>query len=220
MKPIVLFGTGVYASMVFYYLSRQPGSEVVGFTVDPEYSPGDKFCGLKVVPFQEAPKAFPPAEYDLLVAVGYSQVNKVRAEKCRQAKEKGYRLASLIHPTNVLWDGFQPGENCIFFENNVFQPFSKVGHNVCVWAGSLVSHHAELGDNVYVAPGAVISGGAKIGKNSFIGSNATIRDGVRIGESCVIGAGAVILKDIGDDEVVAGPEPRLLPIKSSDLKNI
>jgi sugar O-acyltransferase (sialic acid O-acetyltransferase NeuD family) len=206
--------------LVFYYLSRQPGCRVAGFTVDPGYFSGETLCGLKVVPFNEIERFFPPTDYDMLVSVGYSQVNAVRARKCLEAKEKGYRLASFIHPTSVLWEGFLPGENSIFFEENVFQPFSKIGNNLCVWAGCLISHHAELGDNVYLAPGVVISGGAKIGNNTFIGSNATIRDNVNIGKNCVIGAGAVILHDVGDNEVYAGPEPRLLAIKSYELKNI
>ncbi len=206
--------------MVHHYLSRQSASRVAAFTVDAQYSPGESFCGLKVAPFAEVERLFPPAEYDMLVAVGYSQVNRIRAEKCREAKSKGYRLASFLHPTNVFWDGFQPGENCIFFENNVFQPFSKIGNNVCVWAGSDICHHAEVGDNVYIAPGVVVSGGVRIGDNSFIGSNATIRDQVKIGKNCVIGAGAVILHDVGDNEVHAAPEPRQLSVKSNELKNI
>jgi len=218
VKPIVLFGVGPLASLLRDYLSQQKGARVAGFTADKKYLSSAEYCGLPAVPFEKVEHRFPPGRFDLLVGVGYSKMNRVRAEKCRQAKAKGYRLASFIHPTTTRWKGFAPGENSVILENNVFQPHSEIGNNVCVWSGCLISHHTVLGDNVFLAPGAVLCGQVRVGDNCFIGANATIRNGVRVAPNCVIGAGAVILEDTRENGVYRAPAARKLGIKSHDLK--
>lgn len=216
----MIFGSGPYASLVHDYLSNGSGIKVAGFTVNREYMSDSKCCGLELLPFEEIETHFPPSDFEMLVAVGYSQMNRIRAEKCLEAKNKGYRLSSFIHPSNVQWPGMIIGENCIILENNVFQAHSKIGNNVCVWAGSVISHHVELKDNVFVAPGAVIAGNVQVGENCFIGANATIRNGVKIGKNCVIGAGAVILDDTHEEGVYVAPHAQKLSIKSLGLNSL
>ena len=43
-----------------------------------------------------------------------------------------------------------------------------------------------------------------IGDNCWIGANATICPGVTLGDNVVVGAGAVVVKDCGDNVVIAG----------------
>ena len=51
---------------------------------------------------------------------------------------------------------------------------------------------------------AVILGSVKIGKYSYIGANSTIKQGVLIGNNVVVGAGAVVVKNVKDNDIVAG----------------
>lgn len=44
----------------------------------------------------------------------------------------------------------------------------------------------------------------KIGNDVWIGANVYIKNGVKIGNGVIIGAGSVVLKDVGDYEIIAG----------------
>jgi carbonic anhydrase/acetyltransferase-like protein (isoleucine patch superfamily) len=105
-------------------------------------------------------------------------------------------------------------------ENNVLQPYVKVGRNVIMWSGNHVGHHTTIEDNCFIASQAVISGSVVVGAGTFIGVNATLRDGIVIGKRNVIGASALILKDTEDEDVFIGPAAQKIPKKSSELRNI
>src|SRR3954469_3953606 len=96
MANIVIFGTGDIARLAHHYFSHDSDHEVVAFTVDRQYLSGSQFCGLSLVDFARLPELYPPSEYHLFVAVSYSGVNKVRAEKYFEAKRLGYQMASYV----------------------------------------------------------------------------------------------------------------------------
>ena len=192
-RPIVIFGTGELAQLACTYFTHDSDRSVAAFTVDREYIATGQCMSLPVVPFDEVVKRFPPAEYDMFVAIGYAKLNAARAEKCRQAKNLGYQLASFISSRSSVWPDLKVGENCLVMEGNLLQPFVTLGNNIIVWCGSLISHHVEIGDDCFIAAHVVISGQVKIGRNCFIGVNATVRDKITIADRTIIGAGALIL---------------------------
>ena len=54
MKPVLIFGAGEIAEVAHYYFTRDTRNPVAGFTVDAAYLKESRFCGLPVVPFEEA----------------------------------------------------------------------------------------------------------------------------------------------------------------------
>ena len=151
--------------------------------------------GLPVVPFEEIETAFPPEHYQMFVAIGYRNLNAARAGKYRQAKAKGYALASYVSTRSLLWPDLKLGDNCLILEGNTIQPFVTIGSNVIIWCGNLISHHVHIGDNAFIASHVVVSGGVKIGRSCFIGVNATLREHLSIADNTIVGAGALILKN-------------------------
>jgi sugar O-acyltransferase (sialic acid O-acetyltransferase NeuD family) len=220
MKPVVVFGVGQVAEVIQYYIDHESDRRVAAFTVDASYITESQHLGLPVVPFEEITRSFPPAEYDMFVAVSFRGVNKGREEKAGEAMSKGYSLIGHLSPRAVVWSGFELHPNTFIMENNVIQPYVKVGRNVIMWSGNHVGHHSTIEDHCFIASQAVISGAVVIGEGSFVGVNATIRDNVKIGKRNVIGAGALILKDTEDEAVYIGPAGTLIPKKSSELRNI
>ena len=63
----------------------------------------------------------------MFVAVGYSKVNAVRAEKFAAARAKGYRIATYLSSRATIFAGFEPKENCFILEDNTIQPFASIG---------------------------------------------------------------------------------------------
>ena len=77
-RPIVLFGAGAIAEVAHYYFTKDEGRRVAAFTVDREHIVEDRFCGVPVVAFDTLVPEFPPEEFDVFIAVGYTKLNALR----------------------------------------------------------------------------------------------------------------------------------------------
>ena len=55
---------------------------------------------------------------------------------------------------------------------------------------------------------------AKIGDNVYIGPSVCIVENIHIGNNATIGAGAIVVKDVPDDNTVAGNPARVISMKT------
>lgn len=218
MANIVIFGAGNIAELAHYYFTKDSSHTVVAFTVDKEFIKEENFCGLPVIAFQDVEKEYPPKDYSMFIAVSYAKVNKVRAQKYLEAKEKGYSLVSYISSKTTIFDNVETGENCFILEDNTLQPFVKIGNNVTLWSGNHIGHHSQIGDHCFISSHVVVSGGVKIEPNCFLGVNATLRDHIVIARECVISAGALILKDTVEKGVYSAVPTELSRVPSDRLR--
>lgn len=202
MKKIVIFGTDVMAEYVYASLTDDINfkNQIVAFTVDREHMEETEKFGLPVVSFEEIEKVYLPEEHWMMVAMGYTDMNIIRSEKCDLAKEKGYKLYTHICSGSKLPSSVKVGENCFVSDGVSLQPFISIGNNTFIFGGAAIGHHTSIGSNCWITAGAVIGGNAKIGNNVFMGLNSTIVDGVVIGPDNFIGAGALIARCTGDGE--------------------
>ena len=220
MKPLVIFGAGDLAEVAWFYFARDAGADVKAFTVDASHVQADQLQGLPIVPFEDVEANFPPAKHDLFVAMSYSGLNAIRAERCRQAKEKGYALRTYVSSKATVWPDLALGENCLILEDNTIQPFVRIGNNTTLWCGNHIGHHVRIEDNCFITSHVVLSGGVRIGSNTFLGVNSTVRDHVTVGARSVIGAGALVLEDVPDDGVVAARGTELSKVPSYRLRRL
>jgi sugar O-acyltransferase (sialic acid O-acetyltransferase NeuD family) len=202
-QKVVVFGTGDFARIAAVYLGVDSPHEVVAFTVNKDYVTGESLLDREVVPFEALESRYPPGEFAMFVAIGFSRVNRARAEIYEQAKAKGYRLVSYVNSKADTWGGIEVGDNTFVFEENVIQPFVRIGSNVVLWSGNHIGHDSVIEDHCFIASHAVISGNVTIGEYSFVGVNATFRDGIRVAPRNIIGAGALIMKDTEEGAVHA-----------------
>jgi sugar O-acyltransferase (sialic acid O-acetyltransferase NeuD family) len=220
MAKVIIFGNGQVASVAYFYLTHDSPHDVVAFTVDQEYITEKTLFNLPVVPFEHIESVYDAGQHKMLVMVSYRNVNKLRAEKYYQAKEKGYELIRYVSSKAATWPGLVLGDNCFIMEDNVIQPFVEIGNNVIVWSGNHIGHHTIIKDHCFIASHVVVSGSVTVEPYTFLGVNATIRDGITIARECVIGAGAVILKSTSEQEVYAVKPTKKFPMKSSQIKKI
>lgn len=220
LKDIVVFGTGPIAELAALYFREDAGRRVAGFTVDSAYATAPEFGGLPLVAFEEVEARFPPAEFDVFVALAYTKLNKLRRARVDEASAKGYGIAHYVSTRATRFSTFQPAENQFILEDNTIQPFASVGRNVTLWSGNHIGHHSTIAEDVFIASHVVVSGGVTIGARSFVGVNVTIRDHVTIGADCVIGAGALVLQDIPDGSVLAPGGTEISKVPSHRLKRI
>ena len=220
MRDIVVFGVGEIAALADFYFTHDSLYQVHAFTVDAAFVTAPTFLDRPVVPFEEVAALYPPDRFDLFVAVSYAKLNAVRAAKAAAARAMGYRLASYVSSKATTFADLSHGDNCFILENNVIQPFARIGANVTLWSGNHIGHHSVIDDDVFLASHVVVSGGVRIGQSSFVGVNVTLRDHVMIGARCVIGAGALVLADLAEASVVAPRGTEVSPVPSNRLRRI
>jgi sugar O-acyltransferase (sialic acid O-acetyltransferase NeuD family) len=194
-RQLVIVGDRPIAEVAFEYFSHDSDYDVAAFTVERAFIGRDALFGRPVVAFEDVHELYPPPAYDLFVAVGYGQMNRLRARLFNEARAKGYRLASYVSSRALVWHDTVVGENAFIFESNVIQPFVTIGDDVVLWSGNHIGHHARIGNHVFISSHVVVAGFVAIGDYSFVGVNATFADNVTVGRDVLVGAGAVVLKD-------------------------
>jgi sugar O-acyltransferase (sialic acid O-acetyltransferase NeuD family) len=209
MKPLVLFGCGKIAEVLLYFFRNHSNRRIVACTVDRSFLPGPEWQGLPAVAFDEVAKHYPPADHDMFVAVGYQEMNALRAETCTKARELGYTLASYVHPDSGLPADCIHGDNCFIMNQVHIHPRVILGNNVFVWSGAMIGHHSSVGDNCWLTSCANISGVVTVGQNCFLAVNATIAHGISIGDNCFIGANTLLTKSAkaGEAYLVESTKP-------------
>lgn len=219
-KEVVLFGTGMVAEVIAVYLERFSDLQVVAYTVDRAYLPGDgMFNGKPAVPWDEIATHYPPGQVRLMGPLTYQRLNQVRRDRYLEGKAMGYDFASFIHPdSHVLTDRL--GEHVIILEENVIQPFAEIGNNVIIWSGNHVGHHSSLGDHCFMASMVGISGATKIGEECYLGGQVGITHGLTIGDRCAMLNAAVVAENLPDDTVIVGAKGEIKPFPSSRLRKI
>lgn len=195
MKQLVVFGAGKIGEVVSHHLLHDGERQISAFTCEGRYVPeAGAFCGRPVVPFERIEKDYPPDRFEMIVAVGYQELNAARRRICEQARAKGYRLASFVSRRAAYGDWLQIGDNCLILDDVIIEPRVLIGNNVVLWSGVLVGHHSVLEDDCWVAGRAVFGGSSKLGAGSFVGLGAVVGPEVEIGAQSFLGAGVVVTK--------------------------
>lgn len=218
MSKVVLFGTGPFAEIAHFLLENDSDHTVVGFTVHDAYRKESTFRGLPLISFESLEEKFPPSEVSLYTAIGYKNVNQLRATVYAEAKARSYSFITYVSSKCTNWCQ-NIGENTFIFEDNTLQPFTRIGNNVVLWSGNHIGHHSVIEDHCYITSHVVISGQVHIGAYTFIGVNATLRDSITVGKLNVIGAGALIMRSTQDHEVYVPERTKVFP-KTSDQINL
>ena len=126
-KKVVLFGTGDFARVASVYLTKDSPHAVVAFTVHEAFLKAPTLLGKPVVPFERVQELYPPDEHAMFVAMGFSKINKARAEIYDACKAKGYQLISYINSKAVHWGEIEYGDNCFVFDKLLEKRIEFVG---------------------------------------------------------------------------------------------
>ena len=205
MQKLVIYGTGLIAEVAAFYFERDSAYEVAAFTNAREFITETTFNNKSIIPFEDLMTSHPPKDYAVFIALGYKNMNQVRQARYTEAKEKGYSLATYVS-TRATYYGTPVGDNCFILENNVIQPFVRIGNNVTLWSGNHIGHHSTIRDHVFISSHVVVSGGCDIGENCFLGVNSTLRDNITLGRFVLVAAGASVMKNCEERMVVRPPQ--------------
>ena len=217
VENVIIYGNGPVAKIAYYSLTHDSSHTVRGFTVDREVIAERQLLGLPVVDFDEIERRFPPAEHRMLVAVGYAQTNRLRAERYQQAGEKGYSFVTYISSRAVIAPDVTVGQNGFIGAHAVIQPSVRIGDNVTVRDQTFIGHDTVIEDHCFLAAGVIVASKVTIEAYSLLGMNATVREGIRLGKACVIGAGVTMLQEAQAKEVYMSRNAQKLPLSSDQI---
>jgi len=118
LKDLIMIGTGSFAKLLSYYVTEYGGRRIAAFSVDSAYINENRtfVLGVNVYPLESVEKTFPPDRFEVILGVGYSKMNQVRKDLFSRCKQKGYTIASFIHPTAVVSKDAKMGEGNILLE--------------------------------------------------------------------------------------------------------
>jgi UDP-3-O-[3-hydroxymyristoyl] glucosamine N-acyltransferase len=102
----------------------------------------------------------------------------------------------------------------------VIEDFVEIGNNTCidraVLGSTLIRRHAkidnlvhiahgvEIGENALIIANAMVAGSVKVGAHAWIAPSSSILNQKSVGARAVVGLGAVVIRDVPEDDIVAG----------------
>lgn len=215
-RKLLIVGAGDFADLWVYYI-RQYFKEytIAACSVDQKYIRQDFWNGIPVIPFEQIEVKCPPAEYDVVVAIGYKQMNNIRKEKLLWCINAGYHLPNFIHPSAWIEADAVMGQGNLILEHAVLAHGVSIGHGNIIWNAVHLSHETKMENFNYLAPGTILAGKSEIGSNCFFGIGSSIRGKRYIADYTVVGAGAYINEKTEKCGVYLPARTKLLPQKKS-----
>lgn len=190
----IIFGVKDFAQLAHWYLTHDSKYQPVAFCVHEAMMSELTFQGLPVVAFENIEQHYPKEEYNFFSPLSPVGMNGLRAEVYEQIKNKGYKFINYISSkATILTEDI--GENNFILENNVIQPFVKVGNNCVFWSGNHIGHHSIINDHVMFTSHVVLSGHCLVGERCYFGVNSTVRDNLVLEGQTLVGQGANVVKN-------------------------
>lgn len=147
-----------------------------------------------------------PAGAPVALAIGN---NAVRATLLTLARERGWTLPALVHPTATISRFARIGEGTVVMPHVVVNARTSIGCACILNTACSVDHDCVLGDAVHLAPGVRLAGTVQVGHDSFVGIGSCVHPGKRLGARVTIGAGSVVVRDIPDEVLAYGVPARV-----------
>lgn len=210
-KKIILIGNGNYADTIRYYIENITDWDLVAYADEFVEGKHATHKGLPFVNVTYLPELYPNNEYEVVLGVGYHNMNSNRKRIYEKMKAMGYRMPNLIHPTVIL-NNTKMGDANVIMSNCVFEPNAEMGSDIIIWDAVLIGHNTFIGDHSHFAAVSMIAGNCKVGESCFLGNHATVKDGGVLADYTLVGAGAYVSKDTMPYDVV-------VPARSVTLKN-
>lgn len=205
--PVIILGAGGHAKVLIDILRLQ-SIPILGIVI-PEGKKGDISLNLSVIGSDDEVKAFPPDQILLVNGLGSTGLMTRRRILFEKFKQQGYFFSQAIHPSAIFAPDVSFGEGVQIMAGAVIQTGTSIGDNSIINTQSSLDHDCRIGSHVHIAPGVTLSGDVTVGDCVHIGTGASIIQGRKIGINSLVGAGSVVIKDVGEQQMVLGVPARV-----------
>ena len=190
MRNLVIFGDTQYAERLYKYIVLEGVDRVIAFTQEKNFVSRKSIQGIPVMNFGELHYIM-KEEFEIILGIGYTKMNLLKAEIFKKCKDLDYLIGSYI------------SKNAILYSDDIGE-------------GTFIAPGTIIGDYNFFSTNSVFGGFAQVNNNCFFGLHSTVRDGVLINDNNLIGSGANVLKTIDyiGGVFVGNPAKQLLDKKS------
>ncbi len=211
-EKLILYGNGQMARMFLHFARIQ--FDVVAFTVDRSVLQEEEIEDVPVIPFEEITAHFSPNTHQMIIAIGYLEMNRLRMRKHAEGLARGYRFANYVHPSVIWHPTLVAGENNIILDHVAIHPYTRLGNSNFICSNASIGHGCRIGDGCLINSGVAIGGETRIGDGCFLGLNATIGDNIVVEHHCYIGANTLISRHTKAEEVYVSASGERFPLPS------
>ncbi len=206
-SPTVLIGAGGHAKVLADIIRLSTDLELVAVLDDDSTKHGGSFGGVKIFGATELLEGRPGNAEACVVGIGR---NSIRARYFERARDLGYRLPPVVHPSAVIASDVVLSPGLCVMAGAVVNPGTELGINVVLNTNSAVDHDNRIGDHAHLHPGAILSGGVEVGPYTYIGTNAAVNPYLKIGARSMVGSGAVVTHNIPDGVLAVGVPAKII----------
>ena len=207
MSSVLIFGTSSFSEVLAETIAQDsPEINLKGFILNDEYYTNENFSDRKVYKYSELKNYFSPNDTEILVSIGYTNMNINREKIFTLLKSDGWKIASYINPKATIRTSSIGIGNIILDAVNIGVK-AQIGDGNIFYNNGILSHHSKIGNFNYFAPCVAIAGHVNIANRCFFGINCSVANGVNISDETLVGAGCYISKDTKFGEVYRAAKP-------------
>ncbi len=214
-KKFVIYGDTHFAEELYQIITLEGLDQVIAFTNNKDYMTRTSLQGLRVIPF-DGLKASLNDSFELLLAFGYSKMNKIREKVYNECREIGMKVGKYVS-TRAICYADSIGEGSLIWPNAYIGPGVVIGHCNIIHAGCICSHDNRVGDFNFFAPGSVLGGYACVENYCFVGMNSTIHNGVYLKDLTIIGSAANMLHSSEENRCYVGNPANIIEKQSIEI---
>lgn len=200
------------AGMLYHFLKDD--YSISAFTVDSHCIKSDCFEQTSLVSFEDIESTHPPDDHKMITAVGYIEMNTIRYDRYKSAKELGYEFINYIHPS-VSLKNVTLGSNNIILDHASIHPHTVIGDCNFISSNSNIGHGCQIGDACWINSGVGIGGESTVEDNCFVGINATIGQAVCLHKKTFVGANSLLDSDTEPGSVYLSSKAEKFRLNSS-----
>lgn len=125
----------------------------------------------------------------VVVAVGNNSLRSVLQGNLMQ---KGYSLATVIHPKAIVSPTATIGAGSSVMAGAVVGTNTKIGQGVIVNSGAIIDHDCIIDDYSHLGVRVAIGGGAQLGIASWMQAGSVIGSGMKLPSNQIMVAGEIL----------------------------
>lgn len=203
MKKLCIVGTGSQAKYIIENLKNNKEYTIVGMVdLEKKENVGGIINNIEIkCVFNDIRKHFDHQQVEVIVAYGN---NLRKREIVEELISNNYRFTTVINVDTYISSFVDIGYGCIINPNVTILPNTQIGNHVIIHSGCIIEHNNVIENFANIAPGVKTAGNVTIGEGSYIYTGAIIIPGIKIGKWSIVGAGAVVIRNVADNDVVAG----------------
>lgn len=148
-KKLLILGAGGHGQVV-YEIATDCGYQQIDYL--------DDNSNLAVGRIDDMAR-FKKTYEELIVGIGN---NHVREELIQKARELGFKVATLVHPTAYISRSATIEEGVVVEPRAIVSAHTTIGLGSIVSVGSIVDHDVIVGECCHINTGAIVKAGAQI----------------------------------------------------------